>query len=44
MLHHLTGAIIQVANLANYNCHPLEDGNNGYELVSMGMLSWSIII
>ena len=27
MLHHLTGAIIQVENLVNYNCHPLEDDN-----------------
>ena len=29
MLHHLAlaGATIQVANLIDYNCHPLEDGN-----------------
>ena len=27
MLHHLAGATIQIANLVNYNCHPLEDGN-----------------
>ena len=26
MLHHLAGATIQIANLFNYNCHPLEDG------------------
>ena len=26
MLHHLTRATIQVANLVNYNCHPLKDG------------------
>ena len=28
MLHHLAGATIQVANLVNYNCHPLDDGND----------------
>ena len=28
MLHHLAGATIQVANLVNYNCRPLEDGDN----------------
>ena len=27
MLNHLAGATIQLANLVNYNCHPLEDGN-----------------
>ena len=27
MLHRLAGATIQIANLVNYNCHPLEDGN-----------------
>ena len=27
MLHHLTGATIQVSNLVNYNCHPQEVGN-----------------
>ena len=29
MFHHLAlaGATIQVANLIDYNCHPLEDGN-----------------
>ena len=27
MEHHLAGATIQVENLVNYNCHPLEDGN-----------------
>ena len=25
MLHHLASAIIQVANLVNYNCHPREE-------------------
>ena len=28
IIHHLAGAIIQVANLVIYNCHPLEDGNS----------------
>ena len=28
MLHQLAGATIQIANLVNYNCHPLQDGNN----------------
>ena len=28
MLHQLAGATIQVANLINYNCHLLEDGNH----------------
>ena len=32
MLHHLAGATIQVANLVNYNCHPLEDGNKDFTL------------
>ena len=27
MIHHLTGATIQVANLVNYNCHLQADGN-----------------
>ena len=27
MLHYIAGAAIQVANLVNYNCHPLKDGN-----------------
>ena len=27
MLHYLTGATIQIANLVNYNCHPQVDGN-----------------
>ena len=31
MLHHLARATIQVANLANYNCHPLEDDNKTEE-------------
>ena len=25
MLHHLAGAAIYVANIVNYNCHPIED-------------------
>ena len=29
--HHLAGATMQIANLVNYNCNPIEDGNNlGY--------------
>ena len=28
MLHYLAAATIQVANLVNYDCHPLEDVNN----------------
>ena len=28
MLHHLADATIQVANFVNYNCHPLDDGND----------------
>ena len=37
MLHHLAGATLQVANLFNYNCHPLEDGKKfvwlNYDLI-----------
>ena len=28
MLHHLAGAITQIANKVNLNCHPQVDGNN----------------
>ena len=31
MLHYLAGATIQVANLANYNCHPQEGDNNHHQ-------------
>ena len=34
MLHYLAGATIQVANLANYNCHPLENDNNIWKTYS----------
>ena len=34
MQHHLAGATIQVASTVNYNCHPLEDGNNPDKLFS----------
>ena len=31
-LLNLAGATIQVANLVNYNCHPLEDGSKDITL------------
>ena len=40
MLHHLVGATIQVANLVNYNCHPLlKDGNEASILNKSSCLS-----
>ena len=40
MLHHLVGATIQVANLVNFNCHPLlEDGNEASTLNKNSCLS-----
>ena len=38
MLQRLAGATIQVANLVNYNCHPLEDGKNiNYIILHLGL-------
>ena len=34
MLHHLASAIVQVANLINYNVHPKEDDNKARVLLS----------
>ena len=38
MLHHLAAVTIKIANLVNYNCHPLddEDGNLLSKLLIIG--------